>query len=74
MADSVIWAPMTGWPAAFVPKCWQGLREWTKDGPSEAPISLNAAVSRASLGRVYQWQGSGPRARLVCVNCPDAAR
>ena len=68
MADSVVWAPMTGWPAAFVPKCWQGLREWTKDGPAGVPVTLNAVAGRASLGRVY------PRARLVCVNCPDAAR
>ena len=35
-ADSPVWAPLPGWPAAFVPMTITGLRFWDASGP--API------------------------------------
>jgi hypothetical protein len=67
MTDPVVWAPMPGWPAAFVPKVYQGVREWDRDGPKPPP---GAGVPAPSTWRVYAWRGP----RLYCVNCPDAER
>jgi hypothetical protein len=65
MADPVVWAPMLDWPAAYVPKVFQGVREW--DGPKPA---LGVTLDKTPLGLVYEWRGP----RLYCVNCPDAER
>ena len=66
MADPVIWAPMLRWPAAMVPKVYQGAREWNADGPVAPPMAVGA-LGPELLGLVYEWRGP----RLLCVNCPD---
>jgi hypothetical protein len=68
MADPVVWAPMLDWPAAFVPKVFEGMREWNADGPVPPPGSGFGELLQN--WRVYEWRGP----RLVCVNCPDAER
>lgn len=64
MADPVVWAPIPGWPAAYVPKTFHGVREWDADGPKPAP----GTPLRNPLGLVYEFHGQ----RLYCVNCPDS--
>jgi hypothetical protein len=67
MADPVVWAPMPDWPAAFVPKTFNGVREWDADGPKPPP---GTGQGDPAHWRVYAWAGP----RLVCVNCPEAVR
>jgi hypothetical protein len=64
--ETVCWAPMVGWPAAFVPKVWQGRRDWNENGPG-APPGAAQQPAPVRLGQVYAWQGP----RLVCVTCPN---
>ena len=68
MPDPVVWATMPGWPAAFVPKVFEGSREWNADGPVSPAAS--AGLGDPDHWRVYAWAGP----RLVCVSCPDAER
>ena len=35
VADPPVWAPIDGFPAAYVPLARQGLRFWDKDGPQQ---------------------------------------
>ena len=58
-ADSPVWAPMPGWPAAFVPLTVTGLRFWDATGP--API---AAPSLPAVSVVWRRPRRG---RLIRV-------
>jgi len=82
MADSTVWAPMPrtapGLPIypgtliywdAYVPKVWEGRRQWDKDGPAEVPTArLAPRALGPELGIVYRW--AGPRL-VQCSTCNE---